>query len=196
MSGGRLALQPAFFRLWSFFPLLAECSREQRFDYCLTADIEPGCPLIEFSQHALSEVDVHATDRSDHGEFVGEVRGNVFASSCHVCDLVGGVVVPTATLWIFTTAVRRQEWRCGTQECVRYARGDFDAKVRSHRIALYNSYTIGNSHCQLGNGLVRPLWLARIRSGTRLRRDISLVSKFSRADWSSWSHSGGICLRA
>ena len=32
--------------------------------------------------------------------------------------------------------------------------------------------------CQLGKGLVRPLWLARIRSGTRLRRDISLVSKF------------------
>ncbi len=84
MSGGRLALQPAFFRLWSFFPLLAECSREQRFDYRLTADIESGSPLIEFSQHALSEFDVHATDRSDHGEFVGEGSGNVFASSCHV----------------------------------------------------------------------------------------------------------------
>jgi hypothetical protein len=41
---------------------LAQSSREERFDYRLTADIEPGSPLIEFSQHALSEVDVHATD--------------------------------------------------------------------------------------------------------------------------------------
>ncbi len=42
-------------------------------------------------------------------------------------------------LWIFTTAVRRHEWRRGTQECVRYARGDFDAKVRArtaHSIEL------------------------------------------------------------
>src|ERR1700691_1076007 len=49
---------------------------------------------------------------------------------------------------------------------------------------------------QLGKGLARPVWLARTRSGTRLQRDISFVSRVSKAASSPSSHSGGICLSA
>jgi len=54
---------------WGF----GECSAKQGLNHGLPADIEPGRPLVEFSEHALRQIDIHATDRPDYGELVGEV---------------------------------------------------------------------------------------------------------------------------
>src|ERR1017187_954964 len=59
-------------RLKFVLPILVQCSREQRLDHCLAAYVESGRPLIEIPQHALSQIDIHATHRSDHGELVRE----------------------------------------------------------------------------------------------------------------------------
>ena len=54
---------------WGF----GECSAKQGLSHSLPADIEAGRTLVEFSEHALRQIDIHATDRPDYGELVGEV---------------------------------------------------------------------------------------------------------------------------
>src|SRR6202522_788780 len=62
------------------FPILVQRPRKQSLNHSLPAYVEFRRPLIEIPQHALSEIDIHAAHRSDHGELVRKVRGNVFAA--------------------------------------------------------------------------------------------------------------------
>jgi hypothetical protein len=64
----RLASFPPRFWLarWGF----GECSAEQGLNHGLPADIEPDRPLVELSEHALCQIDIHATDRPDYGELL------------------------------------------------------------------------------------------------------------------------------
>src|SRR5208283_4215941 len=69
---------------------LVQRPAQQRLDYRLPADIKPRSPLVQLAQHARGQIDIHAADGPDHGEFVGEVSGNIFTARSLLRDLVGG----------------------------------------------------------------------------------------------------------
>jgi hypothetical protein len=60
--------------------LLFQRPSEERLDYGLATDIGPGRTFVKFPQHALGQIDVHATDGPDHRELVGETSGNILAA--------------------------------------------------------------------------------------------------------------------
>lgn len=62
--GGGLGLA-SLLRLWLALPLLVQWPPEQSLEDRLPADTEPRRPFVEFPRHAVSQVDVNATDRPE-----------------------------------------------------------------------------------------------------------------------------------
>src|SRR5260370_30232452 len=68
--------------------LLAERPRQQGLDDGLAADVQTSRAFIEIAEHALSQIDVDAANRSYNRELVGEIRADVLTAGCHRGDLV------------------------------------------------------------------------------------------------------------
>jgi hypothetical protein len=67
--------------------MLIESLPYQRFDHCLTAHIQVLSGVVQFLQHAGSDVNVHTLNRLDHAAFTLEEMRNVLALISHLRDL-------------------------------------------------------------------------------------------------------------
>src|ERR1700683_3096737 len=79
-------------RLFPSRPVLAcfvERTPEQSLDHRLAAYIKSRGAGVQVTQHTLGQIDVDATYGPNDCELVGEVGGNVFATSRFSGDLIG-----------------------------------------------------------------------------------------------------------